>query len=100
MPAQALIRKLTKDQVAQKITANKAGDLLEVLPRVDGVLVVCKMNGGAQLPGAVEALQIICDEDSKIVRTEAKAAADEAARVKMEAVTAAAAAAAAAAGRP
>ena len=94
MPPQALIRKLTKDKIHSLIAANKALELLEATPQTDGVLVRCKPGPGGigQLAGAAEALQIICDEDSKLVRAEAKAAAEEAARAKAEAAAAAAAA--------
>jgi len=75
MPAQALIRKLSKDQIAAKIIALKAGDLLEIAPHAEGTLVHCKTGpgGAASVAGSPEALQVICDEDSKIVQAEAKA---------------------------
>jgi hypothetical protein len=80
MPAQALIRKMDKTAVDKLIATGKFTELLEVEPLPDGVLVRCKAGPGGvgNLPGAHEALQAICDEDSKIVRAEAKGAADKA----------------------
>lgn len=79
MPAQALIREMNKAKVDELVASGKATELLEVEESDGAVLVRCKAGPGGvgNLPGAHAALQAICDEDSKIVRANAKARADK-----------------------
>ena len=75
MPAQALIRKLSRSEVDAAITKLNASDLLECVTQGDACLVRCKPLEGGSVAGAPEALQVICDLDAKRVRDEEKAAA-------------------------
>lgn len=75
MPAQALIRKLSKSQVEAEITKLQAKELLEVVTQNDALLVRCKPGdgGASSVAGGPEALQAVCDADAKLVRAEAEA---------------------------
>ena len=80
MPAQALIRNLTKVQVDAEITKAKAADLLEAIQTDSGLLIRCKADGESSVPTSPAALQTICDIDAKITREKVEAARVEAAK--------------------
>lgn len=69
MPAQALIRNLSKTQVEAEIVRRRAQDLVEIVQAGTSLIVRCKEGGsGTSVPGSPEALQAIADVDAKITR--------------------------------
>jgi len=85
MPAQALIRNLTKAQVDAEITKAKAADLLEAVEIEGALLLRCKADGEGSVSTSPAALQTICDVDAKITRDKVDAAKAEAAKKAAEA---------------
>ena len=75
MPAQGLIRNLSKAQVDAEITKARAGDLLEVEQNGTQLLLKCKPHEDKihSVDGSPEALQAILDIDAKITREKADA---------------------------
>lgn len=76
MPAQALIRNLSKTQIEAEIVKRRAQDLVEVVQAGNSLIVRCKDGGsGTSVAGGAAALQAIADVDAKITREIAAAAA-------------------------